>query len=90
LTITWGRPDGQIEVVQAVALDWSETGLRVLTRERLEPRAYVQLQMRQHGLVGTASVRYCERQGTRYVAGLEFTGGLKWRTPLPILSGMAS
>lgn len=78
LTITWERPDGCVQVVQATLADRSESGIRVVTRERLEPRSYVQVQMRQLGLAGTASVRYCQRHGMRFAAGLEFMGGMRW------------
>ncbi len=78
LTITWERPDGCVQVVQATLADRSESGIRVMSGERLDPRSYVQVQMRQFGLAGTASVRYCQRHGMRFMAGLEFMGGMRW------------
>jgi hypothetical protein len=33
------------------------------------------------GVHGRASVRSCTRKGTKYVVGLEFSAGLKWKPP---------
>ena len=47
--------------------------------EPLEKQTYVTLQSPGLGLHGTASVRTCARKGMKYIVGLEFSAGLKWK-----------
>lgn len=66
-------------------VDISESGIRLEVREPIEQRTYVTLQCSALGVHGSASVRSCTRQGTKFVLGLEFSGGLRWKpqeTPL--------
>jgi hypothetical protein len=54
-------------------------GMRIEVPEPLEKQAYVTLRSNALSLHGRASVRSCTRQGTKYLVGLEFSGGLKWK-----------
>ena len=60
-------------------VDVSEAGIRVEVPEPLDKQTYLTLQAASLGLHGSASVRTCARKGTKYVAGLEFSAGLKWK-----------
>jgi hypothetical protein len=59
--------------------DISESGIRLEVREPIDKQTYVTLQCPTLGLHGTASVRTCTRKGTKFVVGLEFSGGLRWK-----------
>jgi len=77
--LSWTDRDGNQKFAYAKILDVSESGMRVEAREPLAKQAYVALRADQAGLQGSASVRTCVKQGTKYVVGLEFSGGLKWK-----------
>jgi hypothetical protein len=77
--IGWTDRQGNEQLVRATVVNISEDGIRVLLPEKLTPHTYVILRAGRLGLHGRASVRNCLKQGTKYVAGLEFSGGLKWK-----------
>ena len=77
--LSWTDRNGTERFVSGSILDISETGMRVESRESLVPGAYVNFRAERLNLQGSASVRSCKKQGTKYLAGLEFKGGLKWR-----------
>lgn len=70
---------GEQKFAYAQILDVSESGMRVELREALARQAYVSLRADQIGLQGSASVRSCVKKGNKFIAGLEFSGGLKWK-----------
>ena len=61
------------------AIDLSESGMRVESTEPLPVGAYVNFRFQKVEFEGSASVRSCSRPKARYVVGLEFSGGLKWK-----------
>lgn len=77
--VMWTDRQGQERFALGEAMDVCESGLRVLVPERIPERLYVRLRANAIGLDGSASVRSCVRHGTRYMLGLEFTGGLRWK-----------
>ncbi|MBV8819327.1 MAG: PilZ domain-containing protein [Acidobacteriaceae bacterium] len=77
--ITWRDRFGEDKFANVRSQDVSISGMRVELPEEVPPRSYVTLQSPQLGLHGTASVRFCRAAKGRYVTGLEFTGGLKWK-----------
>jgi hypothetical protein len=77
--IIWKDRNGEDKFVTGSTLDISESGMRIEVREPVEKQTYVTLQCAPLGLHGTASVRSCARKGTKYVLGLEFSGGLRWK-----------
>jgi PilZ domain len=77
--LSWTDRDGNQKFAYAKILDVSESGMRVEAREPLAKHAYVALRGEKIALQGSASVRSCTKQGTKYVVGLEFSGGLKWK-----------
>jgi hypothetical protein len=81
--LSWTDQYGEQRFMTGRIIDVSETGMRIQTRERLVKLAYVSLRADQIALQGTASVRSCARQGSAYVVGLEFSGGLKWKPNQP-------
>jgi hypothetical protein len=77
--LTWKDRSGQEKFAKARSLDISELGMRIEVPEELEKQAYVTLRSNALSLHGTASVRSCTRKGTKYLVGLEFSGGLRWK-----------
>jgi hypothetical protein len=77
--LNWTDARGMEKYITGQIIDVSESGMRIQTREPLARQTYVTLRADQVGLHGRASVRTCAKQGTKYVVGLEFAGGMKWR-----------
>ena len=66
-------------VLKGRIINVSESGMRVEVSDPLEKQTYVTLQAASLGLHGSASVRTCTRKGMKYLVGLEFSAGLKWK-----------
>jgi PilZ domain len=77
--IIWKDRQGEDKFVNGRILDVSEAGIRVEVSDPLEKQTYVTLQSPSLGLHGSASVRTCARKGMKYIIGLEFSAGLKWK-----------
>lgn len=73
------RRSGEDKYMNGSTVDVSESGLRLQVREAIETQTYVTLQCASLGIHGTASVRSCSRQGNKFLLGLEFSGGLRWK-----------
>jgi PilZ domain len=81
--IIWKDRAGVDKYISGRSLDVSPSGMRVEISEAIEKQTYVTLQCVALALHGTASVRTCTRKGTKYVVGLEFSGGLQWKPKDP-------
>jgi hypothetical protein len=57
--------------------DFSASGMRVETRDRLEPNSTVVVTSTELGRLGHATVRYCRRETMRYIVGLHFYAQIK-------------
>jgi len=79
--VMWKDRDGGDKFTNALTLNISEVGMRIEVPEPLQERSYVILRCDKLKLNGRASVRTCQRKGPRYVVGLEFSVGMKWRPP---------
>ena len=79
--LTWKDRDGADKFAHARTLDISELGMRLEVPEAVPERSYVSLRCDKLKLSGTASVRSCLRKGNRYMIGLEFSVGMKWKPP---------
>jgi hypothetical protein len=71
--ISWQRANGETCTTRATCREVSLQGARVECSEPLIARSSVYLRAPSYGLMGNATVRYCRRQGMRFVIGLEFT-----------------
>ena len=81
LQVMWKDRDGSDKFTNARSLDISEVGMRIEVPEPMQERSYVTLRCDRLKLNGRASVRSCQRTGARYVVGLEFSIGMKWKPP---------
>ena len=78
--IMWRDSAGDDKFISAPVRDISETGIGLQIPEPVPVRSFVTLYGDKLGLHGQASVRYCSRQGMKYLIGVEFTGGMRWKT----------
>ena len=81
--IVWKDRMGADKYINGRTLDISTSGMRIEVSDPIDKQTYVTLQCVALGLHGTASVRTCNRKGTKFVLGLEFSGGLKWKPKEP-------
>jgi hypothetical protein len=79
IQLVWKDREGVDKYINGRTTDISESGVRVEVPDPIDRQAYVTLQCAALGLHGTASVRTCNRKGMKYVVGLEFSGGFKWK-----------
>lgn len=77
--LVWKDRSGEDKFMTGITVDISESGIRLEVREPIEQRSYVTMQCAALGIHGSASVRSCTRRGTKFLLGLEFSGGLRWK-----------
>jgi hypothetical protein len=82
LRVSWLGLNGTLKVVQqARVLNISEEGMAFELPEPAQLVTRVKLQSDKHNLLGEGTVRHCRRVGSKYVVGVEFSDGLRWRAP---------
>jgi len=81
ISLTWANQNGDPCALNGQCLDVSSRGIKVKVDSEIPTRTVVTVNARDLALHGSASVRACNRAGGRYIIGLEFVGGLKWRLP---------
>jgi hypothetical protein len=79
--LVWQDRSGKDCFMNGRALDVSASGMRVEVADPIEKQIYVTVQCPALGVHGRASVRSCTRKGMKYILGLEFSAGLKWKPP---------
>ncbi len=62
------------------ALNISESGMALELPEAARP-LLVRFQSQRFKVQGVGAVRYCRREGEKYIVGLEFKDDLHWRAP---------
>ncbi len=77
VAVSWVDKSGNNCAAAGECLDISVCGMKLRLKSPLEIRAYVALQCEKAGLRGHASVRHCVRDKMAYIAGLEFSSGMK-------------
>ena len=82
LRVSWLDLAGGLRMAQnSRVLNVSEEGMAFELPEAAQIGSRVKLQADKHRLLGEASVRHCRRMGAKYVVGVEFVDGLKWKAP---------
>lgn len=81
IRVGWQDRWGNDKSALTRSFDISESGLRFELVESLPLRADVMVRGDSLGLQTRATVRFCERMGTKYAVGVEFTAGYRWRPP---------
>src|SRR5207237_7635634 len=82
IRVTWLVLNCTLKVVQnARVLNISAEGMAFELPEPAQLVTRVKLQSDKHKLLGEGTVRHCRRVGSKYVVGVEFSDGLRWRAP---------
>ena len=82
LRVSWLGLNGTLKVVQqARVLNISEEGMAFELPEPAQLVTRVKIQSDKDKLLGEGTVRHCRRLGSKYVVGIEFSDGLRWRAP---------
>jgi hypothetical protein len=77
--LVWQNRGGADQFVTGRSLDVSTSGMRVEVAAPIDTQTYVTVQCAALGLHGRASVRTCARSGQKFILGLEFSSGLRWK-----------
>jgi hypothetical protein len=77
VSLSWVDRDGTPRSLNGECLDISEGGMRIRLKNPLDVRTYVSIKFPTANLHGSASVRSCVRERMSFIAGLQFTGGMK-------------
>jgi hypothetical protein len=75
IRILWEDSDGRERVSHATIVNISASGVKLRLDERIPVRSYVACNDVSLGIVGRASVRYCNFSKGKYEIGLEFVSG---------------
>ena len=86
--LVWKDHLGNEKYTKARTLDISQSGMRVEVPEQIPKRSYVTFRADELSLHGTGSVKSCHGKGLKYVVGLEFSAGMKWK-PKPSKGDLA-
>src|SRR5690348_2283557 len=81
LKVAWLDASGKMKMTRTRALNICECGIALELPEAAMPLSLVRFQSDRFKVAGAGAVRYCRRVGAKYVVGLEFTDGLRWRAP---------
>src|SRR5438067_10793284 len=82
IRVSWLGLNGTLQVVHhARVLNISEEGMAFELPEAAQLVSRVKLQSDKHKLLGEGAVRHCRRVGAKYIVGVEFVDGLRWRPP---------
>src|SRR5260221_4071549 len=82
IRVAWLGLNGTLQVVHhARVLNISEEGMAFELPEPAQLVTRVKLHSDKHRLLGEGTVRHCRRVGSKYVVGVEFSDGLRWRAP---------
>jgi hypothetical protein len=79
----WADGSGQDKWAIVRIFDLSESGVRLELPEPVEARSVISFSSDDMKVRGQATVRFCRRQGTKYVIGAEFVGGTCWKPRAP-------
>jgi len=86
--ISWQDGRGQSRSLRVRGLNVSKSGVRVESSEEIDPGAPVSLQAERHELAGRATVRNCQRRGSNFIIGLEFSEETKRTVRLPLVDAI--
>lgn|SRR5262245_1526680 len=80
LLVSWLDTTGRMKTTRTRALNVSEEGISI-ELPQAAMSLLVRFQSERFNVNGLGTVRYCRRDGSKYVVGLEFSENLHWRAP---------
>ena len=72
---------GKMKVARTRAINISEGGMAFELPEAAQPMSMIRFQSDKYKLFGSGAVRFCNKTGSKYAIGIEFTEGLHWSPP---------
>ena len=72
--VTWTDRSGRDKWARATLFDASASGVRLELPEAVEPRSMLCFSSDNSTLRGQATVRFCRREGNKFVVGAELVG----------------
>src|ERR1700722_15980049 len=81
LRVFWLNARGEVKRTRTRARTISESGIAIELPDDALPSSMVRFQSEQFAIKGAGAVRHCEREGTKWIVGLEFIEGLRWTPP---------
>ena len=78
--VSWLDVNCRMRVTSTRVLNISEDGIALQLPEAIMP-LLVRFRSERYNVEGVGAVKQCRRAGTKYLVGLEFTDGLRWRPP---------
>ena len=79
--MSWLDVSGKMKMTRTRAVGISERGISIELPEAARLMSLVRFASDRFKFSGAGSVRYCRRAGAKYIVGLEFTEGLRWKPP---------
>ncbi len=73
VSLLWQEKTGEIRRIAGHCVDLSSEGMSAEVKDRVSPGAVVQVESREFGRMGHATVRFCRRDQMRYLIGLRFS-----------------
>jgi hypothetical protein len=73
VTLTWQEKTGGVSRLNGRCVDLSPEGISVELKDRLDVGTPVQVESREFGRMGHATVRFCRRDRMRFLLGLRFS-----------------
>jgi hypothetical protein len=80
LEVSWLDVNGKMKVTSTRVLNISEDGIAFQLPEPIMP-LMVRFRSERCNVEGVGAVKQCRRIGNKYLVGLEFADGLRWRAP---------
>ncbi|HEY1758950.1 MAG TPA: PilZ domain-containing protein [Bryobacteraceae bacterium] len=80
VTISWEDTPGVPKYASGKCVDVSEGGMRIESPVRIAAYTNVSVRADQIKLVGSATIKHVERDGLKYILGLELSQALRDRT----------
>ena len=80
LQVSWLDMRGKMRVTRTRALNICEEGIALQLPEPVMP-LLIRFKSERFKFNGVGEVRHCQRTGGSYTVGLQFTDGLRWRSP---------
>ena len=81
LQVCWIDRTGKMKMAHMRALNISQSGMALELPEAALPLSMVRFESSRFHIRGSGGVRHCRRVGAKFVVGIQFADGLRWRAP---------
>jgi hypothetical protein len=81
VSLMWQEKLGELRRLACRCTDLSSEGIGVEAKDRVSPGTMVQVESKEFGRMGHATVRFCRRDKMRYVIGCKFSASFRMSDP---------